>query len=812
MIFPRWVLLSAAAVVTLTVLIAMCSLLGGSVALFGLAVYLLGIVLPGMIACLALTARFRHRLEGLASFVFFSNLIGTAMLVGSAWLLSRSGEYSLFGVAMVEAVLILGACIFAHRELWAGLRDPHFRLLDLDWDDLGFLVLLAGAVFLLVLPLSLLYSHGFLIGGDSSTLSAAGAWDSQAGRWLLPAQVGYPFAPPGGLAPGVPVLFGVYASASGLPPVYFAGPMDFAFVFFAGLGAYLLAGRFTERRWLAAGVALAWTSGGVAGTTLFFNNLLDATAANSFPDNLASLMALFAVLFLLADLLRTQKSGWFETSLLSAAILVVMLDSQETLVFVALIFLLFGLQILWRRGWRWTLPRLALSLLPSVILIPTYLIPGNQSASSPLLASGGADLRSALGNWGTGVFVGSLGPLGVVAILIGIAALGWAAWLWLGARREVKYSSAPAGILALSVVAGVAIFFSVNGIGPEFFGLGAIRLYEYAGVAGLGLFAYGMDRLCEIRLPRVGPKPITGVVIAVLLVSGGLGTIGNLESASAASSQQFLSTLQMQEAGEWLSSHAAPKAVLVADQNAGNTAILTVGDFVGQHQFVVRDRIGLYTAIYGERAPYNWSEYYANLVLTDPTPANAASAYERLGMEYWVLQRGFDALQIQTFSLLPYFSLVYSNAALVVFQYVGGETAAGFLPAIDYSSLGQGLTPTFTLAAYSSTYDLPQVPNSISSISASPVNGQNITYEFPLVSAGKYFFYVHRLAYRTDEYLSVWVGNGWAGSVYFAAGGPELGTPLPLSLSGGTVTINLEVEGDVGWVDPIDYLVLVPSA
>lgn len=783
----------------------------GRLGLLGMSFYLFALLLPGAVLYTALLAKWARAPSGLLTAVLLSNVLGLALVEGSAWLLARSAVFSLGGTLLVEASAVVALLFVWRRALLARLREGFSSLYQVSWEELGYLGIVVGFATLMLLPLLELYHQGFLVGGDASSFTAIARLDAQAGAWLPLAQTWAPYAPPGALAPGIVMIYALLGLTTGAPPVALAGPFDLLSIILATLGVYLLTKRFSDHPLIVYGVPLVWTVGTTGYGTLFFNNLLIGAYANDYPDSLLSLVGLLVALAFLVDLLRGEGDQWFEVALLSAAIVATTLEDQLTFLVLALAFVLLGLQILWVRGVRWAIPRAVAALVPVAILLPQYLLPGYQQASSSAL-EGYSLPPSSFVEFNVENFAASYGLLGLlvalgVACTVAFILLVWVRDSWRGTPHLCGLQT---GVVALAVVGVLVLYLSVTPVGHYLIGTTSFRFYEFVSLPWIGAVAYGLHRLTLLRLPRLGNKPVVVGIALLFLVSGATGVSYGLQEAGAQASPSSLSTMYVQEAGEWFALHATPGAIAVGDANPGNTAIWTFSDFDGHHLFVIRDRSGLYGQIYQTAAPGNYSMFYANLVLRQPTLANAAAAAQVMSFDYWVFQTGYNQFEIQVFALLPYFALVYSNSQVDIFQFVGAPNNT-FFPAVNYCGLSSGLVAGYFYDAYAAVSQLPAYPNSISSVAANNLDGANITYCFDLPSVGEYTLLVHRFSLKAGEYLDVWVNGQLEGGIYFAAYGPNLGNPLFLDLPTGNVSIELTVEGTTRWVDPIDYLLLEPG-
>jgi len=180
-----------------------------------------------------------------------------------------------------------------------------------------------------------------------------------------------------------------------------------------------------------------------------------------------------------------------------------------------------------------------------------------------------------------------------------------------------------------------------------------------------------------------------------------------------------------------------------------------------------------------------------------------------------VFQPGFSSRQIEAFSLLPYFALVYSNSQVDIFEYVGG-TAPGFTPAVSFSSSSEAIVRAYSTQAYSyasSDPPLPATPDWVASAPNTSGEPWDVNYSLTIPTAGNYTLYLHGYVHTTLQYASVSIGGPALGQVYFLSEGATLGTPLTMTLPAGPINLELSFVGiGLGYMNPVDYLVLVPGS
>lgn len=811
----------AAGLAVVAAILVISYVLGGAYGEIAALVYLLGILIPGGAVYGALSVRLREGKTGLLDAVFFSNLVGLALLIGASWLLARSGVFSLAGVAGLEGLAVAVALAFSWRHLVRVWRKGLGDRFAVTREEAVYLGLIAAFGTAMMAPVLVLFAQGFLVGGDTPIFAYVASVTAHTGAWPNLSQIWYPYASQGAMAPGAPMIYAVFSAAEGGGVVMpLTTPLSIVPVVLLPIGLCLLLRRFSDRMLVVYVLPVVWMACGSG--QLFPNSLFAGVSSGVFPDFIWSLPAFVAALIVLTDFLCGKGSQWWEVFLLASSILLVSLLNQLTFLFLAVAIILFGIQILWVRGVRWALLRAAASVVPSVVLFPLYFVPSYARSTSPA-ASGGPPIT-----WGVATsfswdgLLKQFAPL-LPSITVFIVALALGIVLYreiraLTAARRGAPPLPPRGVVVLTAIGAIAVYLTFTQVGANLLGINSGRFIEFNGLVWLPVVGFALDWLLKLglpkaatsRLPRLGRKavaPAVALLVALLLVSSAVvGVQANLNSEQQLSGPQDLFTPNMLAAADWLAGHAPPGAILVADENSGNGALEAIRDYSG-HELVSRPRDVLYESIYQTPYPANLSYYYANLVMTSPTTANAAAASAALGMDYYIFQIGFSDDEIQAFSLLPYFDLVYSNPQIDVFEYVGGSTI-GFVPAVSYCSASPSITATHTRGAYDDPFGLPNAPNSVSSTNNSPPPTTNVSYCLHAPSSGNYTLYVHRIVLKTVEFLNVSVNGQPQGDVYFSTLGPSLGSPLNLSLSGGNVTLTLSFEDTLRWIDPVDYLVV----
>lgn len=805
--------------------------LGGATTAEWVVFYLLGVLLPGGLLYLALAVRFPSRPRGVIESFFFANVIGLTLVEGAGWLLAEVGHYSLGGTIALSAAPVVGAIAYTWAPFRTSLKEGFQGLVAFSRKEAGYLCVVAGLSGLLTAPLFWLPLQGLVTGGDTAIFTEVGHLISTTGTWPVLSQVWYPYASAAGMAPGVPVLYAIMASVTGTLPILVANPLALLPIVLDTLGAYVLVRRFARHSLVVYFLPIIWLVSPWRSGSLLYNSLLPEALYAISPDFLFGVAPFLAVLVLLVDLLNGKNSQWFEVSLLVLSFYLAVLDNQLFFLFLIPTILLFFLESLFVRGIRWSCTRFPTPLLPVILFSPPYLEIRNAVQASPVLSGGHGGQLSALLAIDWPEVQGLLNPLdGAVLALLGLVlALEVSRRLRRRRRTEERLETRGLGIMFVLVLFGS--FLSYTNVGPSLLGINYSRFLFFVTLPLIPLLAYGLDWMIDLArlsrdpgLPSSDPSPprlatswrrlrnhdlvrrgIPAICAGALLIStsvfGFSSAIGMTESAT---NPQNLFTPDMYAASQWLRIHALPGTVVAADEMAGNAGLEVMRDYIG-HILVTRPRYDLYIVIYGTPAPANLSYYYENLVMTDPSFVNARAASQQLSMDYYVFQKGYSNAEITAFSLLPYFSEVYSNPQIAIFEFTGGPQV-GFLPAVDYCSISPSLQAIYFSRAYSTPFGLPRVPNAISSEGLGVI-GANVTYCVNSPTPRSYVLYVHRYTFQTSEYLRVLVDGQFAGSIHFSQTGPNIGSPLPISLPAGPSDVTLTVEGTVAYVDPIDYVV-----
>jgi hypothetical protein len=830
----RWLLVVLVVVTVSVVSLVMGYVCAGIFGVLAMGAYLGCILAPGVAMFIVLAGRFRSEPSSLLEGVFYSNLLGFAMTEGVGWVLARSGWFSLPVLIGAEVVIVAILATVFRRSLVQRFRPSSEPFLTVSLEETAFLGTVIAAACLLLFPLLLLFSNGFFIGADTAPYSQAGWLVASTGHWPSLTWVWWPGASQATTAPGTPIVYAVFSALTGVlsPPT--ATVIAILPVALTPVGLCLLVRRYTDHPLLTYGLPLAWLVGTTDTTTFLYNNTLTTIYSGTHPDATLGLPFLVAAYILLVDLARGKSTHWFETSLLSAATVASILTTQLDFVFVAAAFVFFGAGIVRTRGWRWSLLRIGVVLAPTVVAWPYYLVPSAAASTSTGIAGGST---WSLSNWAVSwsTVVGGTGFLAeACAAIVGLAVAA-ALYEHLRHRPIGSASSSSVGLFALVGLGLVALYLSYSNVATNIIVISSARFFPYASLAFLPVIAYGFDRFFHLQLPRksdvqsppqvpAGPRSVprhrvpvwptvAAVAVALLLIYSSLISFQeNTNTESGVAGSASLVTPSVLAASQWLKENAPGTAIVAIDANGGNNGAMSAIGAYSNHVSVKRLRVDLYDTLHLP-PPQNTSFYLVNLVMTDPTAANAAAAAS-YGIEYYVFEAAYSSAQIAAFSLLPYFALVYSNNQIYVFEYVGGSNL-GFISAVSYCSASSSIVAVYSHRAYGYAFSLPAlpaIPNSLTSVANYTLGSLYATYCVSTPSAGNYTLYVHRYVYATSQFVSVSTGGHSLGQVFFLSLGPDLGTPLNLTLPAGQVALNLSFLGGVGGaMGLVDYLVLVPD-
>lgn len=809
----------------------------GNLGLWTTATYLGCILAPGVALYGLLAVRFRTERSSLLEVVFFANVVGLAMTEGGGWLLARSGVFSLATLLGLEAGVLVVLAVLFGKPVVRRLRQGPGSVLTAPASEVAFLGIVAAVSLLMMLPVLVLAGRGFLLDVDTPTYARVGLAISTTGGWPSLSQVIFPGATAAGLAPGLPMVYAVFSSVTGTIAVPIAASISLLPIILTPVGICLLLRRFSQHPLLTYGLPLVWLVAASNYSGFLFNNVFYSAFIGAHPDAVASLPAFVAALILFIDLYRGRSSQWFEVGLLSAAFLGGILLDQLTFVYIALALVLFGIPTLRSRGLRWCLPRLGAVLAPTVIALPQYLIPSVGFSASPGLSTASIwQLSQWQIRWS--FLAANTGLLAEVALVLAVPALVGLTYERLRGRTIGSASSPTTGLVPLAILSAIGLYLTYSNVGSDLLIVTSSRFLEYAMLAALPLPVYCLDRVLEyFPVPRPRPEPMplilskdgrlrvphrrrwwagrilaTIAVAALFVFAGVLGTAANLQDLSASGGSARLFSPNIMAASEWLDHHAAANALVAVDANGGNNIAMSPILAYSGHTTVFRARSDLYGQLH-QPAPANLTYYYMNLVMTDPTAANAEAAAVSSGIEYYVFEVGYSDRQIAAFSLLPYFAPVYSNSQIFIFQFVGG-TDLGFIPAVAYCSASGAMTVGQTSKAYSFAFSNPSIqsgPNMILSTVPNPNGTQFVSYCLDVPTAGNYTLYIHRNVYERSEFINVSAGGPTLGQVFFQTLGLSLGTSLPLTLPSGAVTLTLTFEQTKGYVDWVDYLILAPA-
>jgi hypothetical protein len=793
-------------------------ILGGRAGVIAVALYLGAILVPGLLLWAVLAARFSSHRRGVVETAVYSNVLGLGLVIAVGWTLARFGAFEVAAVLGVELVLTSLLVALNWKPLQRAIGSLRLRSVTWDWSEVAYLVGVVAVGLALLLPVLLIQTSGYLVADDTATFASVANQLLHTGSWNTALKL-FPNLPSGPNNvqfdnPGLLVLYALFAGATGVNAIYLAAPLYLLPTVLSTLAMYLLLRRFSASPILCFALPILWLLGCETSNTLFYNNLTDALYYGIIPDAIFSLVGYLVALGLLIDLGRGSDRAWYEVGVLSAAFLVVVQMDQLTFLMLVLAVLGFGTWILWRRGWRWNLLRLAVVVVPTLVTLPPYLLPSILSSRSPALYG-----QSSIGPHTFLLVYWDQIPRTIGALGLVLAVIAGAGVLLVVARRGAfrprsRRFDDTAIVVVLVLLSLISFYLTFSNVGTDLLGISSSRFLEYAGMTMVPLAVVPLDRALALpRKSRVGRRAVSAVLVAVVLVVGAASAGATLSIVPATTDSNNLFTPSMMEAAIWLSDHAPPNVTIVADGMGGNQAIIPIGAFV-PNPFFDRPQFTLAGAVAAPPIGSAGNPYFVlNQVMEYPSFANAETAWTNFSMEYYVYQIGYSDSEIGAFSHLPYFALVYSNAQVDIFQFVGGA-GPGFISATAYASASSGLTTLYSGKAYSWAYGLPEVPNEVGSLypNGSALDGSSITYNVSAAIGGNYSLLVHRHVVQTAEYLDVLANGVLQGQIYFASQGPTFGTELNLTLQAGANTVTLVLEGTVGYMDPIDYLVVAPAA
>jgi hypothetical protein len=785
--------------------------------------YVLAVVFPGTAALAALTRRLNGRPVSFLEGALYANLLGATLVMAVGWTAARLGLFSSIAVLLLTATVGVVLALAERRTLVVRARRAIARA---SWDQFGFLLGLLASAALLLLPAFLLLRTGAQIGGDTSFFSRIGDVLAQTGHWPDLSSVWQPYTSQADLAPGLPVLYGTFGPVLGVPSLHLAVASNVLVLAFAGLAMFLLLREFVGPRWIAYAGAFCWMVS-FPDNTAIVNDLFSAGLPGFYPDAVASISFFLVVVTIVVRLVREPGRGSDQVALLAALFLGIVLLNQLSFLMAGILLVVAGVYLLVRAGPGWTLKAAAAVLVPVLLFLPEYLIPSNALADTPSVEAGhGIRLATFLDWAGLGSYYLAFGRLGLIGAAVAAAGAVFAV-LWRLTQRTVTPLWDTRGLLLLGVVAVLYLPLAFTPLGYTLLGIGASRFHTYLGmlsvpfvavalVSAAGCVRWALIRLRargatqRIAVPRLGHTRsivATGLVVAVFVAAAGQGVVLNLQNEANDLRPGLTFNSYMMGAAEWLADHGARDAVVAADGNSGNSG-LTVLAVYSDHVVIFRPDFDLYITLTQSPYPSNLPVALTNTVMTDPNATNAEAAYEKLDVQYYIFQWGYSNKIINAFSLLAYFPIVYSNAEVVVFQFVPSLMGdAQFLPATDYASGGVLLTTTEVETAFNASNSVPLTPNAISSTGpyGAAFNGTQVNYTFT-VDPGIYTLSVDRYVYQTSEHIEVQLNGRSVGTIYFTTTGWTLGTLPNLVLSPGHSTLTFTFEGTVGYMDPIDYL------
>ncbi len=766
----------------------------------GCALYILLVFVPGLLLYYKTLKGFPVFHGSIVSLIVFGNVFGTSLLIAVAWSLARFGLFNVFAIIGAEWVATLVI-------VWRGFSFKEFISIikpRLDWKEIAFIITTFSISLYFLLPAFSLVSRGLLYSGaDFSNVSVVANLIVAHSGWPNLSIFYSPYTSQAVFAPGLPLFYALFASLLGTNAAYLPNYFVLVGLTLATFAASTLVSVFAESPVAKYGLPLVWIVGSISSPFLA-NFMLNYVFTGGTPDGIASIAPFLVALVLMIEILRTQnvpRLGILAFLLATAAVL---MFNQLTFAILGLAILSFGIVSIGLKPWRWLIATLGLIVAILVLLSPDYLDIFKAAQISPALSSSSSGFFYSPSMW-IGYFE-TYSVIGLIFALLGLLVLLSSRIL---ARNNARFQHVAAVVSGRSVVALWLTFVLVSILayspyGQSLLGVSFQRFLLYLPIILLPLIAITFN-----ILNKVIDKRIVVVTFILFILLGSYVGISANSSQSSSDLQKTNSIFTNQDlaAVTWFTNHANESGVIVTDDNSGGSGSLWVRDFVTFPTYT-RDK-GLLPVDLHDPPPYNLPAYYANLMFTDPNSTNAAKAFTLLNFTYYYLERNYDAKECQVFSVLPYMKLIYSNSQVDIFQYVPSQNTSFFINAVDYSNASDGVSLLKFDPALNSSALLPLAYNAISSISPGSSFDENFTsYTLRMNSPGEYSLFVNGYVYHTQEFLNVSVNNVYQGSVYFNSTGLVFGSPLKLSLPKGSVTITLTFEGNVGWANPIDYLVL----
>jgi len=772
----------------------------------GILTYLAFLVLPGLVAFQSLRGK-AILSPTVIDVAVYSNILGISILMAISWSLARAGLLTYLNIIVIQEI-ILGSVIGSRWLLTQRDELSHIRS---RLSDLVFLGLSASLSVAFLIPRLSLLLNGLLVGGDDAIIARVGQSAFQLGSWPNLSDVLHPYVSSADIAPGGPLVFGLFGSAIGTNPIYVSPFFGILSAMLSVLALSLLLRRFSNNPVIVYGLPFVWLVG-YAGTPFLFNLMLTFAFQGGTPESILSIPLYIVSLACFVDIVQDESFSRSRLLLLGTLVGGVMLLSQLTFLMMGFLLLAFGLIILTIKGPRRFLESCAVIGSVILALFPPYLefqaAFGNSPASRVPSDVLNQIYRPYANNFES--LVMSIGAIGTILLVPGIALplLGVGKSVYSKDRSRV---TAMVGGLTVGIIGYSVLAFSV--VGGSLLGIQAVRFVEYIPLVMIPLIAEGMQRMLSLmhglRFARLGPIAI----LALIATTGYVSAEFNVQRVSSGLAEPNIFGHWQLNAADWLRQNAS-KGVVVADANNGSYNVVFLLNFAG-HPVLYRDEFEDFQTVYGNPYPFNLPFYFANLVLTNPNSTNVQNAYKLMNFTYYFFEIPYSTKQIQAFSLLPYMELVYSNPSVEIFHYTGFMASSSFLiQATSYASATKGVLAQYSgQGALNASVSYPDFPNSISSSgpSGDSYDGNATSYVMDVQQAGNYSIYLHRDVFNMSEYALVSKDQVTLGPVFFESLGWSYGSPVSAFLPKGQVSLKLTFEGTVGWADPIDYLVVVPN-
>jgi hypothetical protein len=664
---------------------------------------------------------------------------------------------------------------------------------DLKWKlVILFLSGLLVSGILLKLPIILLDAQGKKVGIDIAIYTY---WANiflqvkHVPEWSLYLK----YEPPWDYAPGFPILIASISQATGIEPIRLT--MPFYVLTFAAihLSLYVMLVSYVNKRWLGLLGLFFWifASGYSSEPALILAAPDSNWTLGMSPTNVIGFLLL--IIFLSSALKIIEKRDLSHFSIMLFVIVGTMIFHQLTFMLIIL-FLLFFLAFYHKQ-----IDRKFLLMMLTMVILATVTHPDYIHYVSPK-SLGPPDPES-------------LGWVNLTSVKLidiprfsGLSAVFLAIFGIFFSILRSETSSVKAGALGLlanvKTLYLVVCFLSLTILmhyGPYWLGINGRRFLYYSAIFLLPLMINGISKLFGLAQKNRVTRVLTLFAVALIMVLSLIQGVTTTTRTFALQPNRIFDDVE-QEAARYLKETVSDNEIIIADlQATRDTAWLL--PFSMRYVLIRSSDYIIHTTSH----PFDIPLKLADRILKDPNPNSVKDGYTLYNFTFYFFEKTDNWKEVQTFDVLPYFTKVFENAETVIYKVnpLRFEDAL-LVQAEDFKTASEGLSST----RFSGAIGPDPYRTAVSSNKPDNKPAQ-AAYEVNVPTEGTYTFVFRRYVYQPQEYIVVVIDGTPTGVVTFSQKGWQFGKLTNVIMSRGHHSITLIFQATVGYIDPLDYFVLV---